>query len=362
VSLSAERSQGQTALAWLRDALWAPDADVAYEPVDAGGDWLARPASGSPELLVPLGSRRAAAAVSRRFWDGMPLSRRARQWVGEAVLRSGLAEWRWPGRVALVGEPDPGHSLLTALAAHLDAGPLLAAITLRPQAFNGKPILQLFDERGTPVAFAKVAVDDLTAEYVATEAEWLRRAERLAGPVRAPRLLDLLDWQGRPVALLEPLDLPRLPRRRAPLPVEAIADLGERRTATVAEVAAGPVDLIDLLLDRHGDAPVEVGGWHGDLSPWNTATRGGRLLVWDWELAGDDLPVGTDRVHHEVMVATHLRGVSADDALAALEPGVERDLYLLELVRRDRRADRLGRPDPERRLGDAADRCLRGER
>jgi hypothetical protein len=392
VSLSAERSQRQDpaadALAWLRDALWAPDADVRYDPVaadDPAGRWLPRPATGAPELLVPLGARRASGAVARRFWDGMPARRRARQWLGEALLRSGLAERRWPGRVALTGADadlhDPERSLVAALADRLDTGPLLVAATLRPQAFNGKPILQLFRSDGEPLAFAKVAVDDLTAEYVATEADWLRRTTALRPPARAPRLLAMIDWRGRPVAVLEPMALPRLPRRRPgwalDAVVDAVADLGDRRTIPAGESALiarcrdeavdGPDDefaaLVELVLARHGDTVVEVGGWHGDLSPWNTATAGDRLLIWDWELAGDGLPVGADRLHHRVMTATHLHGADADQALGALvaEP-VVLDLYLLELDRRDRRADRKGRPDPSRRLGDAAARHLRSGR
>jgi hypothetical protein len=389
VSVSAERNErqdeGVDPFRWLRDALWAPDAEVAYEPARAGDPharWLARPAVGDPELLVPLGSPRAAAAVSRRFWDGMPATRRARQWAGEVALRRGLAERFWPGRVALVGADadldDPDRSLVAALAAFLDHGPLLVAITLRPHAFNGKPILQLFSQAGEPVAFAKVAIDDLTAEYVATEADWLRRAAALAAPLRAPELLGELTWQGRPVAVLEPLALARLPRRRAidlSRTVDAVADLGDRRWVPAAdsgvamrchtELADGPDDgfgdLLETVLRSHGATEVEVGAWHGDLSPWNTATAHGQLLLWDWELAGDGLPVGADRLHHHVMTATHLAGVDADRAFDALdaEP-VVRDLYLLELVRRDRRADWRGRPDPSRRLGEAAARRLRG--
>jgi hypothetical protein len=391
VAVSAERKQLQEAevdaFEWLRRALWAPEADVAYATVDRADPaarWLCRSADGIPELLVPLGSARAAAAVSRRFWDGMPVTRRARQWVGEAALRTGLAERLWPGRVALEGADadldDPERSLVAALAAFLDRGPLLVAITLRPQAFNGKPILQLFDATGEPLAFAKVAVDDLTAEYVATEADWLRRAAALASPLRAPELLDELSWQGRPVAVLEPLRLGR--RRRRPVvtldqTVAAVADLGDRQWLPAGEsgvvkrchteLADGPddgfADVLDVVQRRHGATEVEVGGWHGDLSPWNTATAGRRLLVWDWELAGDGLPVGSDRLHHEVMRATHLDGLDADAAFARLDAQpVVRDLYLLELVRRDRRADWRGRPDPSRRLGEAAARLLRSGR
>jgi len=368
------------ALAWIRAALWTPEADVSLVPVDRGdprAGWLARPDGADPELLVPLGPARAAGAVSRRFWDGMPPARRARQWVGEATLRTGLAQRLWPGRVAVLGAAadlaDPDCSLLARLAVVLDQPALLAAVTARPSHYNAKPVLQLFDPAGRAVAFAKVAVDVVSASYVHTEIEWLRRAAGAAAPLRAPRLLAAPDWQGRPVAVLEPMDLPRLPRRAPGWAREAVADavtgLGSRTVVPVAEsgpvrrvradtaVAADPgLDaLSDAVVERHGAATVEVGPWHGDLSPWNTASRRDEVLVWDWELAGEGMPVGSDLRHEAVMVATHLRGHSAAAALAPLDledPAVA--LYLLELARRDRHAARAGRTDAEHGLGRAA--------
>jgi hypothetical protein len=371
------------ALAWLRRSLWAPDADVDLVPVDARdlrATWLARPASGTPELLVPLASTRAAAGVSRRFWDGMPAGRRARQWLGELSLRTGLAQRLWPGRVALLGADtdldDPDRSLLARLAGVLGETTVLAAVTARPTHYNAKPVLALFATDGSPLAFAKVAVDDVSEGYVATEVEWLGRAASADAPLRAPRLLAAPAWQGRTVALLEPLDLPRVPRRPAGWAREAVArsvvGLGTVEATTVAE--GGPAvralaepegdlrALAELVLDVHGDDQVELGVWHGDLSPWNTASRRHEVLVWDWELAGEGMPVGSDLRHEEVMVATHLQARTAADALAALDPADPAvALYLLELLRRDRQAQRSGRQDGHHFLGDAAaDRLRQG--
>lgn len=356
-----------THLTWLRDALFAPGADVELVPTDASGDWLARPSAAAPELLVPLASRRAAAAVSRRFWDGMPVRLRTRQWLGEAALRSGAAQRWWPGRVALVGTDaaDPDRSLVARLAERLGRGPLTAAATLRPTQFNGKPVLQLFGPGGEPVAFAKVAIDTLTAEYVETELHWLERAASAPHPLRAPRVLLREEWNGHPVAVIESFLLPRLPRRRPDGVARAVLALGpvERlpveATGVVERSRIDLPDLTEAVVQRHLGAEVEVGAWHGDLSPWNTATRGGEVLVWDWELAGEGMPVGSDRRHEAVMVATHLRGIPSPLALADLpvhEPEVA--LYLLELARRDARARHLGHDDPFIGLGEAAEARL----
>ncbi len=375
------------ALDWIRDALWTADADVQLLPVgreDPRATWLARPDGRDPELLVPLASDRAAGAVSRRFWDGMSPGRRARQWLGEAALRTGLARRAWPGRVALVGAAsdlaDPDRSLLAHLAEVLGQPHLLAAVTARPAHYNAKPVLQLFSPEGRLIAFAKVSVDDVSEGYVRTEADWLERAAGAAAPLRAPRLLATPRWQGRPVAVLEPLALPRVPRRTAGWAREAVAaavaGLGPPEILPVA--ASGPVrrsrdeaerhgdetlaTLVDEVLARHGGRVVEVAPWHGDLSPWNTASRRNEVLVWDWELAGEAMPVGSDLRHEAVMVATHLRGHLAGAALAPLDvddPAVA--LYLLELVRRDRGASRAGRVDAEHALGAAAAARLAGE-
>lgn len=134
-----------------------------------------------------------------------------------------------------------------------------------------------------------------------------------------------------------------------------------------AQAAAGDEELgrlVDLVAEGHGGRMVRVGPWHGDLSPWNTASRRHEVLVWDWELAAEGMPVGSDLRHAKVMVATHLRGVPATAALAPLDPDDPAvALYLLEVARRDRHARRGGRVDAGHDLGPAAmDRLRRWAR
>jgi hypothetical protein len=70
--------------------------------------------------------------------------------------------------------------------------------------------------------------------------------------------------------------------------------------------------------------------------------------------------VGSDLRHETVMVATHLLGHTARVAMAPLDPrDAATALYLLELVRRDRQAQRSGRLDGQYFLGDAAAERLR---
>lgn len=103
------------------------------------------------------------------------------------------------------------------------------------------------------------------------------------------------------------------------------------------------------VIDRHGSTGVEVGAWHGDLSPWNIASRrGGVPLVWDWEAAASGRAIGADLLHSLVMVSTHLRDSTPANAISTLRPDrigrfqpdaparcAALDLYLLDVARRD---------------------------
>lgn len=44
--------------------------------------------------------------------------------------------------------------------------------------------------------------------------------------------------------------------------------------------------------------PLAFGAWHGDWTPWNMASTGQGLLVWDWERFTRDVPVGFDALHY----------------------------------------------------------------
>ena len=244
---------------------------------------------------------------------------------------------------------------------------MVFAVTMGGERYNRKPVLTVLDGAGRLVAFVKVGADDLTDGCVANEARWLAA---VAGSGRAtivvPEVIWSGPWRGRTVLVTTPVHPPRLPARRAiDCPpdglVEAVAAVdGVRSTPVAASAVMESVASVDDdrlatarrdLLDRHGEIVVRAGSWHGDLSPWNMATRRRRPpLVWDWEAADDGRAVGADRLHSLVMVATHLRGVSAADAVTRLVPAdvgahqhdpaaraAALDLYLLDVAQRDRR-------------------------
>ena len=358
------------ALDWLRAVLWSSDVDVEFT---AGGNgdlgFLAEPSASRPQLLVPDRPAAAVAAVARRSSDARSLSGRLRTTAVEMVARAGLVPRLAPGRIVSLwlgeGTDDPHRSLPAHVRSVLDLDEIVFAVTLGGERYNRKPVLTVFDGRGRLMAFVKVGADDLTDRYVRNEGRWLSEIDsHRPGDFRAPELLWSGDWRDRPVVVSAPVRPPRLPVRlsisRPPHGlVEAIASVAATEPApvagtTVIEAAAELDDAgIDLartrVLDRHADVKVRVGLWHGDLSPWNLASRRRRPpLVWDWEAAADGRPVGGDLLHSIVMVATHLRGTPPAEAIAALGPddvgdhqegagarAAALDLYLLDVACRD---------------------------
>lgn len=335
--------------------------------------YLARPNLDDLRLLVPTAPRAAAVAALRRPHDDRGWRERAQAMAGQVAGRLGQLH-RAPG-VALTLPP---FALVEELAAQLGQPELVAAVTIGARRRNRKPVLQLIRPDGRVVGFAKIGWSDLTREMVTNEYRVLRAVEgTLPEGIVAPTVLLAEEGDDLVVAVTAELRPPRFDRGQGPTNAEvvrAIAAAGPTTgraswpgtpfarstvaaSATVADAVAVGVDgLVDLdrLVAAHGETELPVGLWHGDFTPWNLVRRGSTLLLWDWELAGWDRPVGFDALHH-TFEAHRRRGVGTPAALAALmeaapgvlaglELGLDRtqeqaliDLYLCELAVRERR-------------------------
>lgn len=357
-------------LDWLAEVLGVvPGA----EPVP----YLARLANGEVRFLAPARPAAATAAALHRLGDSRSRSRQAQAAVGRLAGRVGLLG-RLPGAARL---SLPPFALVDHLARALGEPELAVAVTLGPRRRNRKPVLQLIRPDGSVVGFAKVGWSPLTAELVDNEADVLRLVAGRLDPtvVVAPAVLLHDRWDGCSVAVLSPLE-PTGPTRSgrasdssapaagpglAPV-AAAIAACGPASPRPVGALpllgtwaAAGLDDTVDLarLAERHDGVELATGLWHGDLTPWNLTTRGATTWLWDWELAGPDRPVGFDLLHHRFEHHRRRPGATAVDALtaaivdapAALAP-LDReltgrrlaalvDLYLCELIARERRLD-----------------------
>ena len=393
-------------LRWLGAILWPGGnarllvdrrrdrAGLEHAHVVAAGDsglsvgyrWWAAPSATAPELLVPSTSIRAARTAVRRYHDGFRLRRRARSWSAELLMRSPRLTARVLDRrlVAAAGTVEDG--LLADLAAawprSRSVDELHVAVTLARPKSNRKPVLQLINQDGRCLGWAKVGWNPWSRDLVANEADWLGRRPR--NPLSTPQVLQRIELQGHLVVVTSGVVGARRPRRvstRPPAPdiQLAIADLGVRARVpltetpwwnSVREVIGHATDdevrAIERVTAAVGSSTLEIGAWHGDLTPWNLIS--GQVI--DWEFAADGVPLGFDLCHFHTQVGMEMKGLTAAQALdrsARLSPqglaelGVDphnqinvHRLYLVELIRRTLALRAAGLPVDQVEQGRAA--------
>lgn len=348
--------------------LW-PGADV----VPAGTSYDGRPVraryavvsrSKVPTVLVPVESAVAAGASLRRFSTASTWRDSTTRAAAGAAVR--VAPGLLRNRVEVRGGDD-------SLAEHLSevlGTEVTFSITVGSARVNQKPVLQVFDETGTCLAFVKVGWSDSTVEDVLAEGEALARVgTRRFRTVVPPELLARTSWRGRPVLVSGPLPTSAWPRLRRPTdpPERAMAELEtafgrEERTLVdsdwwstrwqLAGEIADPVTrsrferAMDHVSLAAGRDPLPFGAWHGDWTPWNMATAGDRVLLWDWERFEEGVPAGLDAIHYQVNALNHGTPPSAEGVVWALSLAEQRHagvaqqarcsslLYLVEILAR----------------------------
>ena len=314
-------------------ALW-PGADLS--PRGRGTRYLAGPSVSDPRFLLPA-DRRSAESVLRHFRSGGSPSARRRVALLRAALRT-TGGWPAVRGVAVDGGRD-GDTIEAWVASLLGPGTSMG-IHLGPPRANRKPILQVLDRDGAPVAVGKVGTSPLTSRLVATEATALGALS--AHPVDGvviPRLLHHGGFHDAGAVLMSYLPLShatgdvdqarltaamvsvaRALGTRALPPAEAPwhADLRER--ASAIEPAFIRTALLRSL-DRIGAdrEPWELGCWHGDWTAWNAAALGEEVLVWDWERFATDVPLGWDALHFALRLDIAGRAPTPDVARTLLE-------------------------------------------
>ena len=317
-------------------------ADVTrrlWPPPGTGREaFLLLPSAAQPRLLVPLGDRKAAVAAIRTLAVRHSLGRR----LGLRLLLEGF---RWGVAPRLLRQrmvlPAGEHSLVEALSVAL-AAPVRVALYIGPPRANRKPVLQVIGEGGQVIAYAKVGTTPLAAELVRVEAETLTDlAGRSLASVVVPRLLAVLDYDGMPVVVQSPLPVRQQHARpgqlqAAMLEVSALSGCTRRtwadstyrlrlRAGTEALAADPRGQALAALLDKVDETAgsLTYGTWHGDWNSGNFGIADGRVLIWDWERFGRDVPVGFDALHKALQddVTVHGRRLPvAAEALCAAAP------------------------------------------
>jgi hypothetical protein len=261
-------------------------------------------------------------------------------------------------------------------------------------------------QAGQPLGHIKVGWNEVTRSLVRHEAAILLALTGLAGPpdgaagagpvpdvaaLRVPRVLHHGEWYGRDLLAVSDVGgSPWYRRRRTSLPASATRQAG--RALGVDRVALGASDFWSDLLARakrlvdhaavdagisadlaaamdaleSGSATTELdfGLMHGDWAPWNMASLGPSLAVWDWERSRIRGPVGFDSVFFRFQVDLWIRGLPAEQALgrsqralaetmaasgASPEAGtLTLRLVLLEVALRQLEGVAAGAPVPDR--------------
>lgn len=325
-------------LQWLATVLWGGRRGVVVsrrpEPPAgrrAAGTYIVLPNLRRPRLLVGAGPR-AAARKALAAYNGLrpPATRLARALLGaglgmgltDRLFRDRLTVWLAEDRL-----PEELPSLLLREHVRQLLGredELMEVIGLRPPGPYTKPVLQLFSGDGEPLAYVKVGWNDVTSQLVQNEAAFLR--EHRDQPFRRvwiPGILNHGQWHNLDIVVADPL--PRGMRRYRPTtgvpPLEIMREIAEssgiveapfatstywqRTRRSISRLLAdGPTRDSDIVSgfirrieERHGNATMPFGRWHGDWAPWNLAWLDRKLVAWDWEHTAEDVPLGFDAVN-----------------------------------------------------------------
>ncbi|MER7418576.1 hypothetical protein ABT346_17630 [Micromonospora peucetia] len=383
-AVAADPRSRTDGLGWVTRAVFGDEriALTVGGPPPPGHRAVARyavvPSLARARFLLPLGAPRATAASLLAYNALRPPKVRAVRALLGTLARVGAVDLAPFPRltVSLPEGVEADEALLAGrLGAALGEASVHAACGVRPPDPNHKPTLQLFAPDGRALGYAKIGWNGATRALVTAEAAALRELPTVTGAPdhpTAPRLLAETATAGQAVALVEPLppavrgvsagDPPRIaallavarrgrpPASPRPLATSTfLARLAAEAGRAAANVPDGAraVAAVAALAGRHGDTAVEFGHWHGDWVPWNLGVHAGRLVAWDWEHSGPDVPLGFDLAHDAFQRALVLRGEPASAAARAVDAHLDRygaelglapvsrrlvaDAYLLEM-------------------------------
>jgi hypothetical protein len=178
-----------------------------------------------------------------------------------------------------------------------------------------KITVQLMDDRGRTLGFAKYAGTPHARDHVANEARMLG----LIGEDVGPRLVRFVRFLGGDLLVQTPLPgRVRMPRSK---PDAAQVRLVERLVRAEEAYAASRHPFIEGLYARAGRrrsalekivADLEDSEWpaalhHGDLSPWNMRWQGSSCRAFDWEHGRESGLAYLEAAHAPIQVAGLIR-------------------------------------------------------
>ena len=227
---------------------------------------------------------------------------------------------------------------------------LAVAISVGELRLQIKPILHVSTKAGRVLGHIKVGWNDVTRSRIQHEAVSLlgladggvAGGEERAGALRVPQVLHHGNWHGRDVLAVSDIGgRPWYRRRRTALPTSATGqvsralgvdrgtlgtsgfwlELSERAKRLVRHEAldAQMTEALATTRDRveswHASTEFDFGLMHGDWAPWNMASAGSSVAVWDWERSRIRGPIGFDGVFFRFQVDLWIRRLTPEQAL-----------------------------------------------
>lgn len=274
-------------------------------PRHGGTSYIPIPTFSHPRVLVPMD----VSGVERSILQGNGRRGQLIRTMWKAVICLPLR------RLTVVEDPEGIESFLSEIL----ATPIRMGVLLGPRRANQKAVLQIFNESGQTLAFAKLAHNALTAKLLAQEAKALTLlSRREPRTFRAPGIKFDGHWRDVPILVQDALSLSRPQPVSQQHPTEVMAEIAaiqgvelyddDLPTAFTEQLSVpvqdtwSDIDLEPILavrdttLKRSGTVP--FGSWHGDLGPWNMTTDGTETLIWDWERFNGTVPIGFDAAHY----------------------------------------------------------------
>lgn len=301
---------GPEMLASVVGYLWPPGES------EGRTELLAFPSIRRPRVLVPREPKRPAAAGLESILADRTVRGRARRMVASRTASRGVSLPRTrTGLYSHVGG-------VTSELAQLVGCPVVPVVRLGPPRANLKPVIAVVRQQdAVTFGYAKVGLNDLTRRLVRHEAGVLTSFHgRQFEVLRVPRVIASGRWGGsllpvmesvtgssaRPVpdaALVAAVRDVAATGTSATVPLEATPLWRSSRTTVTARTGRPAGELSEAITatqDVLGDVSVEVGAWHGDWNPGNSAYSGGKVSVWDWERYELGAPIGVDALHYRL--------------------------------------------------------------
>ncbi len=283
-----------------------------------------------PKLVIPREPTAAASAALRNYQasaTGLRLAAVRGMALGARLGLLHLLPWR-----VVVCSSD--ESIDTHLSGILRMA-VNVAMYIGPQRAIQKPVLQIIDSAGHTVAFAKLAINDLTSSLLRCEAESISRlTQRRLRHLGTPQVISYSRWRGSDLIVQTAVPPGGSETRLRRLLPDATKELGRSfgvanvgwlqsdyrarlyTRAAAHDTSPSAAEITRALLwldDELGNDDLAVGSWHGDWAPWNMTSTPGRVIAWDWEHFETGVPVGLDAIHFDISEQL-ITGASVVDA------------------------------------------------